>query len=124
MTVDSVQTFVHQRSAFRPVQSSCIAEGTLEITDTLLALREQGALAAHLELDVSRFHGGGFVWPGRVSLRREGQVLYLDLCPGCFDTGVSANLTTRGDSLMGTWSEMAFVGHFRAGRMLLWKKDS
>jgi len=124
MTVDSVQTFVHHRSVFRPVQPSCSAAGTLEITDTLVVVREEGALAAHLELDVSRFHGGGFVWPGRVSLRREGNLLQLNLCPGCFDTGVSATLNTLGDSLTGTWREMAFFGHFRVGRMRLWRKES
>jgi hypothetical protein len=124
MTLDSVQAFVRNRSVFRPVDPSCSAVGSLAISDTLLVLRTEEALAARLELDVSKFRGGRFVWPGRLSLRREGDKLTLDLCPGCFDTGVWAILSSRGDSLIGTWSEMAYVGHFRAGRIVLWRKDS
>jgi hypothetical protein len=124
MTVDSTQAFVHQRSVFRPVQPSCSAAGLLQITDTLFALRGDSALAAHLDLDLFGFHGGAFVWPGRVSLHQQGTTLLLDLCPGCFDTGVTAVISARGDSLVGTWSELAFVGRFRAGRIALARRRS
>ena len=124
MTVDSTQAFVRQRSVFRPVQSPCNGAGFLQISDTLLELRGDSALAAHLEMDLSGFHGGAFVWPGRVSLHRSGNVLHLNLCPGCYDTGVTAVVGLRGDSLVGTWSELAFVGHYRAGRIELRRKQS
>jgi hypothetical protein len=124
MTVDSVQAFVHHRSVFRSVQPSCNAAGLLQITDTLLVMRDDSAQAAQLDLDLSSFYGGRFVWPGRVSLRRKGDSLQLDFCPGCFDTGVLAMVSARGDSLVGTWSELAFVGQFRAGRIAIWRKVS
>ena len=124
MTVDSIQTFAHNRSLFRPVQPSCNAAGLLQITDTLLVIRDDSAQVAQLDLDISSFYGGRFVWPGRVSLRRNRDTLQLDFCPGCFDTGVLAVVSSRGDSLVGTWSESALIGRFRAGRITLWRQVS
>src|SRR5262249_8196077 len=98
MTVDSARTFGHQTSGWRAVQQSCSATGLLQITDTLLLGREDSAQVAQLEMDFSTLYGGPFVWSRSVSVRHQGKMLQLDLCPGCLDedqhnTGIRALLS-------------------------------
>ena len=125
LTIDSVQALVQHgdttSSVFRPLAPACSASGELTITDSTAPLLRGMSLRAPHSLSYGAFYGGPLSWRDHVHLLQTDSGLVINFCPGCFDTGVVAFVRAYGDSLVGYWSERAFLGYFRAGALTLYR---
>jgi len=103
---------------FRQAPSKWIS-GSLWLGDTIAGLRVRG-LRAEMVVDftpilgrqMSCFESGR----GVVDVERHGQTVRFWFTPGAGDCGFGGIAQYYGDSLIGTWSEGAFVGSASAGR--------
>lgn len=93
--------------------------GTLWLGDTLAGVQVRGVRAEMvadftpiLGRQMSCFHSGR----GVIDVERRGQMVRFWFTPGAGDCGFGGTAQDYGDSLIGTWSEAAFVGAASAGR--------
>jgi len=117
--VDSVLGgYVDNRAVMRAASGSSVS-GTLQLLDTLVEGRVRGLRAA-LDIDftpalgrqVSCFRPGH----GVVGITVLPHEVSLWFTPGAGDCGFRGGGTWRGDSVVGRWSEDAYVGFKTVGR--------